>query len=174
MAEIKDDLHLRPVLDLGCGTGLASELFKDLASTLICVDLSPQMIQILEQKNLYDELIVGDLLDTLNTHYNIELIIASDVLTYLGDLSPLFQAIQNALTTNGLFAFTTEIAPKSTPTFTLQTTIYYAHNPHYIESLATENHLSLLNKQKITLRLQHTTPLEGLLYILKKTHFISS
>ncbi len=168
MAVIKDDLHLRPILDLGCGTGLAGALFSDLGSPLIGVDLSPRMIQKLEEKNIYDKLIVADLLEALKTNLNNELIIAADVLTYLGDLSNLFVSIKKALNPNGLFAFTVEIAPPSVSTYILQTSIRYAHNPTYIESLASQHQLNLLTKQKITLRLQHNRPLEGLLYIFRR------
>ena len=169
METLRDDLHSRPVLDLGCGTGLAGELFKDIASPLVGVDLSSQMIAKLEQKNLYDELIVGDLFDALKTHQHNELIIAADVLTYLGDLSSLFHAVHQALLPTGLFAFTIEVAPDNIDTYTLQHSIRYAHSPQYIQQLATKNHLNLIIKRKITLRLQHNKPLEGLLFIAQKS-----
>jgi predicted TPR repeat methyltransferase len=168
MTQIRDNLHLRKVLDLGCGTGLAGALFKDLASPLIGVDLSSQMIATLQEKTLYDELIVGDLEDALRDHKNNELIIASDVLPYIGDLSPLFHAVQQALTPDGLFAFTIEIAPPDIRSYSLQTSIRYAHSPRYIEQLAAQNQLTLLSQSKITLRLQRNQPLFGLLYILRK------
>jgi predicted TPR repeat methyltransferase len=168
MEVLRDNLHLRPVLDLGCGTGLAGELFKEIASPLIGVDLSSQMISIAQEKNLYDELIVGDLFDTLKTHQNNEIIIAADVLTYLGDLSSLFQAVQQALIPTGLFAFTVEVAPDNIDNYTLQNSIRYAHSAKYIEQLANQNHLTLITKRNITLRLQHNKPLDGLLFIVQK------
>ncbi|MEQ9123940.1 MAG: methyltransferase domain-containing protein [Alphaproteobacteria bacterium] len=44
------------VLDLGCGTGLAGEAFRNRASWLAGVDLSPGMIQEARRKRIYDEL----------------------------------------------------------------------------------------------------------------------
>lgn len=167
MAEIRDNQHCRKVLDLGCGTGLAGALFKEIAFPLIGVDLSAQMIAMLEKKDLYDELIVGELLTVLKQQSDNELIIASDVLPYLGDLAPLFKAVQLALTPEGLFAFTTEIAPPAITTYALQTSIRYAHATTYIEQLAADNNFTVLSKSKITLRLQHNQPLEGMLFVLK-------
>lgn len=169
MAEIKDNLHCRKILDLGCGTGLAGALFRDLASPLIGVDLSSKMIATLEQKNLYDELLIADIHDALNHQKDCEIIIAADVLTYIGDLSPLFQAVQSALRSEGLFAFTTELAPDACSTYALQTSIRYAHSAHYIEQLAQQNHLALLSQQTVTLRLQNNKPLLGLLSVFKKS-----
>ncbi len=167
MANIHDNLHCRKLLDLGCGTGLAGKLFKDIAAPLIGVDLSSQMIATLEQKALYDQLIIGDIHEVLKNQKDCEVIIACDVLTYIGDLSRLFAAVEAALTPGGLFAFTTELAPETT-TYTLQTSIRYAHSPSYILQMAEQNHLTSLTQQNITLRLQHNKPLPGLLTVLGK------
>jgi predicted TPR repeat methyltransferase len=166
MNVIRDNHHLRKVLDLGCGTGLAGELFLEIASPLIGVDLSSKMIEIVKQKGIYDELLVADIHDALKDHKDNELIIAADVLTYLGDLSELFAAVHKALTSNGLFAFTIEVAPETVKTYSLQTSIRYAHSPPYIQELAAQNHLSIVTQNKITLRLQHNKPLEGMLFVV--------
>lgn len=169
MAEIKDNLHCRKILDLGCGTGLAGALFRDLASPLIGVDLSSKMIATLEQKSLYDELIIADIHDALQNQKDCEIIIAADVLTYIGDLSPLFKGVESALSSEGLFAFTTELAPDTVSTYALQTSIRYAHSSHYLEELARPNNLTLLTQHTVTLRLQNNKPLLGLLSVFKKT-----
>lgn len=168
MNEINDDLHLRPVLDLGCGTGLAGLLFKDIASPLIGVDLSREMIALLEKKAIYDELIVGDLYDTLEKHRDNQIIIAADVLPYFGDLSKLFHHVSQALSAKGLFGFTIEKATSDISTYSLQTSIRYAHSPEYIKTLAAKNNLNILTENEITLRLQRNKPLRGLLFVLAR------
>lgn len=165
MSEIDDNLHLRQVLDLGCGTGLAGVLFKDIAQPLIGVDLSKNMIEILQKKEIYDELIVGDLRKTLQDHLNNEIIIAADVLPYMGDLSELFHDVANALSPNGLFGFSIEIAPENISQYSLQTSIRYAHSPEYIKKLAAQENLTILSQNEITLRLQRNQPLRGMLFV---------
>src|SRR5262249_41969576 len=52
------------ILDLGCGTGLVGEAFKDLANgrgRLDGIDLAPRMIEVARARGIYSELILGDL-----------------------------------------------------------------------------------------------------------------
>ncbi len=100
------------VLDLGCGTGLAGEAFKDLArGRLDGVDLSPRMIEKARRRGIYDELTVGDLQTTLERPGCVyDLLIAADTLVYVGDLSPVFASAYRALAEGGFFLFTVERA----------------------------------------------------------------
>ncbi|MDQ2994330.1 MAG: methyltransferase domain-containing protein, partial [Pseudomonadota bacterium] len=167
IAVIADDLHPRKILDLGAGTGLAGALFKDIAHPLIGVDVSARMIQVAEQKGIYDALVLADIHDALRIHRHNELIIAADVLTYLGNLSPLFDLVQQALTPQGLFAFSIEIAPRANKTYTLQTTIRYAHAREYIQDLAKAHGFDIITESKVTLRRQRNEGLPGMLYVLQ-------
>jgi len=47
------------VIDLGCGTGLVGERFRDIAGKLIGIDVSINMIHKAKKKNIYDELYEG-------------------------------------------------------------------------------------------------------------------
>jgi predicted TPR repeat methyltransferase len=51
------------ILDLGCGTGLVGNAFKDLTAggRLDGIDLAPRMIEVARKRGIYDELILGDL-----------------------------------------------------------------------------------------------------------------
>ena len=42
--------------------------------------------------------------------WSYDLIVAADALVYIGDLAPLFVAVETALTADGLFAFSVETA----------------------------------------------------------------
>ncbi len=97
------------VLDLGCGTGLSGIAFRSIASTMIGVDLSARMLDKARSTGVYDRLVeadLEDLPDALGGPY--DLIIAADVLVYLGDLTKLFAGVRGRLKTGGLWLFTTE------------------------------------------------------------------
>ena len=50
------------VIDIGCGTGLTSQpLFEKGFRNIDGIDLSPEMIDVARQRNIYQELLVGDL-----------------------------------------------------------------------------------------------------------------
>ncbi len=55
------------VLDLGCGTGLCGPLFRNLARRLVGVELSPRMMEITRKRNVYDDLLLGDVTLPLST-----------------------------------------------------------------------------------------------------------
>src|SRR5207302_1633468 len=97
------------VLDLGCGTGLAGELFRPLSRRLDGVDLSPRMLAQAATRGVYDRLAAGDLLTHLGgTGDRYHLVLAADVFVYLGDLAPVFAAARLVLRAGGWLAFTVE------------------------------------------------------------------
>jgi len=97
------------ILDLGCGTGLAGEAFKPLASYLEGIDLSPAMIARAAAQNVYDALCVADIESWLNESKNeFDLVLAADTLVYLGDLASVFVGIAARLAPDGFFLFTVE------------------------------------------------------------------
>jgi len=154
------------ILDLGCGTGLCGALFKNRAKELIGVDISPQMIDMAEKKNIYDKLITADIQKTITEFYDVDLIVAADVLTYIGDLEMLFKNIKNSLKIGGIFTFTVE--KNSIQPYTLQQTIRYAHSKKYLDQLIQKNQFEVLRCDNVVLRKQQNKPVEGLLISLKK------
>ncbi len=97
------------VLDIGCGTGLCGPLFRKLARRLIGVDLSPRMIEKARERGVYDALDVAELTEYLARRENwVDLIVAADVLVYIGDLAPVLAGACRALKAGGLFAFSVE------------------------------------------------------------------
>jgi predicted TPR repeat methyltransferase len=97
-------------LDLGCGTGLSGEAFRDLCARLEGCDLSPKMIAQARAKGVYDALAVADVVGFLDARPagGCDLVLAADVFVYLGDLAPTFAAAARALAPGGVFAFTTQ------------------------------------------------------------------
>lgn len=96
-------------IDLGCGTGLGGAAFRDLACRMHGVDLSPRMIEKAAARNIYDALSVGDAATALARGAAAwDLVIAADMLVYLGDLTAFFAAVATALRPCGAFAASAE------------------------------------------------------------------
>lgn len=155
------------ILDLGSGTGLCGEIFKTYARTLIGVDLSIKMLDVAREKNIYTDLIVEDVTQFLKTKKSIyDLIIAGDVLVYIGDLSVLFQHVSTALKPNGIFVFNTEISDATD--FQMNQSGRFAHQKKYIEQLAQENNLKILNYTVAMTRQQNNQPVYGHIFSLQR------
>ncbi len=82
------------VLDVGCGTGLMGVEIRDISEKLIGIDLSENMVQLAAKKSVYDELHVYDAIEGIQAlDSTFDLIIASDVFVYSGDLEPIFKCV---------------------------------------------------------------------------------
>jgi predicted TPR repeat methyltransferase len=71
-----------------------------------------------------------------------DLIIAADVLVYIGNLAPLFTQIARVLASGGLFAFTAE--SHNGDGYVIGGETRYAHSREYIEATACEVGPSML------------------------------
>jgi predicted TPR repeat methyltransferase len=124
------------VLDAGCGTGLAAPVLKPRAKHLDGVDLSAAMVEKAAARGLYDRLDVAELVATLAARPQAyDLVVAADVLVYLGDLQPMMAAAGTALRPDGTFAFTVERADGDA-SYALGPKHRYAHAPRYIREVA--------------------------------------
>lgn len=152
------------VLDLGCGTGLMGEAIRSRASWLGGCDLSPAMVARAEVKAVYDDLQALGLLDYL-TGTQADLVLAADVLVYLGDLAPVFTAVAAALTSGGLFAFTVQ---KGEDGLTLGEDLRYAHAEPLLRNWADEAGLTVLSLAACATRCDRGVPVPGLVLVLAK------
>jgi predicted TPR repeat methyltransferase len=159
------------ILDLGCGTGLFGEQVLPIKRHLIGVDLSPRMVEKARQRGIYDELVVGDLLDQFDRSPDarFDLVAAADVFNYLGDLQPIFQHIRRILTAGGWFCFSIEAAAAGSKNYVLDITGRYRHNSQYLDQLASQSGLALARKTNVCLRKENGQPVEGYLYLLRKS-----
>ncbi len=155
------------VLDLGCGTGLSGEAFRDLAKYLVGVDLSSRMLEKAKEKTIYDELHEMSILDFLATAAPFyDLILAADTLVYFGDLSPIFAGCYRILSAKGLFIFSTEIG--TAKIYELQATGRYVHSKAYVDQLAAEQGFIVLGFQEVIGRYQQDKPVKNFIYLLQK------
>jgi predicted TPR repeat methyltransferase len=155
------------ILDLGCGTGLCGPLLRPMAKSLIGVDASPEMIKKAQARLVYDRLEVADIVDYLQkslTGY--DLLVAADVLVYLGDLTPFFQSASTALRPGGLLAFSVE--SEAGDRFHMQTsTRRFSHSEAYLRHLAQIFGLTTELLRPITVRLESRRPVPGYLVLLR-------
>jgi predicted TPR repeat methyltransferase len=97
------------VLDAGCGTGLCGPLVAPYARRLVGVDLSEQMIARAREREVYDELVQGELTAFLEERPGaFDVIVSADTLVYFGTLDPVAAAAAQALRPGGQLVFTVE------------------------------------------------------------------
>ncbi len=155
------------ILDLGCGTGLAGVTFRPLAGHLAGVDLSPRMVEKARSRKLYDDLWVGDVVAAMEAVPAAwDLLVAADVLVYIGDLAPMFRAAAGALVPGGRFAATVERLDGDG--FALGPTRRYAHAESYLRRMADEFGLRLLLLDPCAPRREKGVAVPGLLFVLEK------
>lgn len=152
------------VLDLGCGTGLMAEAIRPRAGWLGGCDLSPAMVAKAEAKGIYDDLAAEGLLDYCARHAG-DLVLAADVLVYLGDLGPVFKAVAQSLAPGGLFAFTVQ---KGEAGLTLGEDLRYAHAEPLLRDWAQQAGLEVLSCDACATRCDRGVPVPGLVLVLRK------
>lgn len=156
-------------IDMGCGTGLlGQELLRHFnIQHLAGVDLSTKMLEHCQAKNIYQSLHNADLLDYLRAiEPGIDLIVCTDVLIYLGDLSSVFEQCYRVLTPGGYFGFSVEKLWWGD--FKLTTTGRYQHSLQYLKSLYKRYQFSKMYSQTIDLRTESGNMVKGYLVLLQK------
>jgi len=124
-------------VDLGCGTGLCGPLLRHFSRTMVGVDLSPRMLEKARQRGVYDRLECADIVQFLQSQADCySLAVAADVLVYIGDLIPLFQALRGALRNGGVCAFSVE--EHRGAEFVLRASHRYAHSADYLKKIAAQ------------------------------------
>ncbi len=154
------------ILDLGCGTGLGGMAFKDLATRLDGIDLSPAMIEKARAREIYDDLKVADLETALaQTSHRYDLLIAADTLVYLGDLDAVFDAAAHALKPGGTFLFTVE---KAQAGFELGPKRRWRHSESYLRDCAAVHGYEIAGLLAASPRTEAGQPVEGFAVALRR------
>jgi predicted TPR repeat methyltransferase len=157
------------ILDLGCGTGLAGEGFKDAVKggQLDGVDISPVMIAEAGKRGIYDQLDVADIEGFLSTPGpSYRLILSADAMVYLGDLAATFVGVAARLEPGGAFLFTCEA--KQGSGWQLTQANRFCHSEAYLRSEAQRAGLSWLDLMECTLRTERGKPVAGFAIALGK------
>lgn len=159
-------MHFARALDLGCGTGLAAAAFRDSVEYLEGVDLSEAMIAEARAKGLYDALHVTEIVAHLRASRTrgFDLILAADVLVYIGDLAPLFREAERVLDQGGMFAFTSEAHDGDG--YTVGSDSRFAHSPRYVEATVQMVGLDLQLLENVSTRRNKNIEAPGLICIV--------
>ena len=164
------------VLDLGCGTGLAGMELSQYAYVMVGVDLSQRMLRKANERHIYHRLIHSDLMEAmiLEPEMSFDTVVAADVFVYIGNVAAIFKEVNRLLTSNGIFAFSTEdmdaseILTHQTSGYCLRESGRYAHNTFYLSRLAGESRFRVVGQVPHIIRMENKKPIHGCLYILSK------
>jgi predicted TPR repeat methyltransferase len=157
------------ILDLGCGTGLVGDAFKDLAAggRLDGIDLAPRMIEVARKRGIYDDLILGDLETVLATPGpSYDLIVSADTMVYLGDLAPTFKGVFNRLDAGGFYLFAVE--SKAGGGWEQTDVSRFRHSEAYLKEEAARSGLAYFARMDCTLRYEREEPVPGFAVALQK------
>lgn len=164
---ISDYTRFPKVMDLGCGTGLSGQVFHDLADYLAGIDISKKMLEKASSKDIYDDLLVGDICEQLlQLPEPYDLFIATDVFIYIGNLGPIFRTVSSKANPGAYFVFSIESEQEKD--FILRSSGRYAHSGEYIKKVAADNNFTVIAQEKAGIRKEKDAWIPGEIYLLQK------
>jgi predicted TPR repeat methyltransferase len=153
------------VIDLGCGTGLTGKELRDISNNLTGIDLSSNMVAKTRELDVYDRLIVGDIIDILSSSKEkYDLFIALDVFIYVGELTKIFKTVRNCCNKNSLFIFSIETQEEDG--YSLLKSARYSHSDNYILNIASDG-FKVIDSQEVMLRKEKESWIDGKIFILQ-------
>ena len=173
---VKDNLktkifNKRRILDLGCGTGLCAQALKKYFPNeeFHGVDISEKMLNVAGQKNLYKELYATDILSFLENNETVyHAVVSGDVLTYMGDLKPLFRKLVGAIKFNGFFCFSITKNTDNNNDYFLTPSGRFVHTLAYVQRLLTYSGLKTLSVKETVLRHEGAKEVIGYIILTQK------
>lgn len=160
--------HFDRVLDLGCGTGLFGRALYPHVDSLHGVDLSPKMVEAARATGCYSQVDAADLLAFLQGEGegSADLVVAADVLVYLGDLAGVFRESARVCEAGGLFAFTVQAMDGAD--YALGDDLRYAHSSDYIRRLARDSGFEVARLERVSTRREAHRDAPGLAVVLAR------
>jgi SAM-dependent methyltransferase len=158
--------YLKPeerLLDVGIGTGLASEPFAKAGLRVYGLDADPDVLAVCRAKSLAVDLREHDLLDVpwpyeaATFHH----VLACGVLHFVADLAPVFAEIRRLLRPRGTFTFTTKAPPAAVGTAvhqdrpfaeSIQGVTLYSHTRSSLDNLTTALGFVCLKELRLVIR----------------------
>ncbi|WP_310621519.1 methyltransferase domain-containing protein [Flexibacterium corallicola] len=156
----------KKLLDLGCGTGLSAEALDGMAAHKTGVDISEGMVEVAYDKEVYEDLYVSEAVAFLQQKEETrwDLIVATDVIPYMGDLAEFFTGVSDNLEKDGVFAFSSETlssGTSETEAFKVGDFQRFAHSEDYIKRELKQNSFELLEMEPIIVRYEQGNPVPG-------------
>lgn len=161
-------------VDIGCGTGLCGTYLAPYSRHVTGVDLAGKMLEKAAATGHYaclEKQEAGQYLATRPQAF--DLVAAADTLIYFGDLAPLLHEVAQSLRDGGHFIFTIEsLSPAEDPTssgFCLHASGRYRHSDDHVRHNLARNGLTVLHLSTELLRHEAALPVEGRLFVARKT-----
>ncbi|MUJ71688.1 methyltransferase domain-containing protein [Brucella abortus] len=173
LLEMDDAFNAERMLDLGCGTGLSANALDDMAAHKTGVDISENMIEVAYEKGDYDALFVGEAVRFLESteEENWDLIVATDVLPYMGELERFFAGVAEHLNSGGHFGFSSETLDDNRlagRAFVVGDYQRFAHAQSYVRAMLDSHGMDCIRCEDITVRSEQGAPVPGHLYIARR------
>lgn len=174
------DLHFARMLDLGCGTGLSGMTLGDICDHAMGVDISENMVDKSDERAVYDALFVNEAVHFLeewekaegDDYAPFDLIVATDVLPYIGALESLFAGVAANTHPGACFAFSAETLGDEDfggKPWRVTPNQRFAHTATYLKSLLEEHGFSRITSfDPITVRSEQGAPIPGWLVVAWK------
>ena len=167
---LKNDKKIS-VLDLGCGSGLCGKYIKKTfkKSQITGVDISAQMLKVAEEKKVYDLLIKSDITNCFDgENISFDVVVASDVLTYFGDLNSVFKKVASLVCKNGVFIFTISENKINENDYFLMPSSRFVHSQKYVENMIKKYAYIVIKNERKILRKEGDKDIVGQVYLIKK------
>ena len=150
------------ILDAGCGTGLCGPLLRSMARRLVGVDLSPGMIDKARPRDVYDELVVGELCAFMRTRPGaFDVIVSADTLVYFGALEEAAAAAHQCIRPGGMLAFTVERLADAAEPYRIQPHGRYAHREDYVRHVLLNAGFARVDIKPVVLRRERGEDVHG-------------
>lgn len=161
------------MLDLGCGTGLTGGALADMCEHLTGIDLSENMVGMADDRGVYDDLYVGEIVAFLEDIEDApwDLIVATDVLPYVGRLDEFLAGAARCSSSGGLFAFSSETLPDTVfagRPFMVGPHQRFAHGEGYVREALSAAGFDALRTDPITVRHEEGVPIHGHLFVARR------
>ncbi|POF34815.1 methyltransferase [Roseibium marinum] len=166
------------LLDLGCGTGLTGMALADCTVHRTGVDLSERIVELAYDRQVYDDLYVGEAVEFLQefeeedgSRPNWDLITATDVFPYLGAVEPFLAGAAGRLGQGGCLAFSTETLPEEIlggRSYMVGAKNRFAQGEAYIRAALDAAGFEILAMEPITVRLEENDPVPGHLVMARR------
>lgn len=158
------------MLDLGCGTGLTGLSLKGIAGHMTGADIAENMVSKAWDRGVYNELYVYEAVSFLEESDDDkwDLITATDVMPYLGDLEPFVTHAASCLSEGGRLAFSTETLPENVLNgrpWMVGPAQRFAHSEAYIRGLLGSFGFEIELIDPITVRREKGAPVPGHLVV---------
>jgi predicted TPR repeat methyltransferase len=164
-------LRFSSVMDLGCGTGLMARAMAGCSDHTDGIDLSPAMVSMAVKSGFYRAAWVGDAVESMTQHNcQYTLILAADILVYIGDLEPLLTKCATTLEPEGLLAFT--VQAHNGEGFRLGADLRFHHSEEYLRASALRAGLRILHLEPCVTRQDAGKPVPGFVVVMAKAENI--